>query len=326
MIRFEYAYLLWALVPLLIIIGWYRLMRYKPISYSYALAHWLARMVRGATYARPLITAVRYANICLLALLITKPQLVDQTFTVHGKGVDIMVVLDVSGSMSFVDDPQNPEPRIEIAKKEALRFIEKRPYDQIGLVIFGREALSRIPLTLDKNLLRSSIKDLEIGVVPHNGTVLAKSMAVAASRLKHSTAASKVMILLTDGAPEGDPLDPQTAVALVKQLGIKVYTIGIGGDKAYGLHPIFNQYVPVGSNLNRELLQYIADQTGGHYFEAAHSTQLRTIYDHIDRLEKSDYDSTVLSTYRDFFIPLVWLSIGLLSAELVLSSMVWLVL
>jgi Ca-activated chloride channel homolog len=160
-------------------------------------------------------------------------------------------------------------------------------------------------------------------MVPENGTVLAKGMIIAASRLKTSQAKSKIMILLTDGepSPHDSPIDQ--AIQIARQLGIRVYTIGVGGFQGGYINDPHFGLVQQDSSLNRELLQKIAQKTGGRYFEAKKQHELRLIYDQIDQLEKTDYESTVFRSYYDIFIPFVWLLIVILCIELISSTFIW---
>lgn len=323
MLIFAHPYTFFITIPLLLAAVWYRTYWYKPIRYVYPLAAWL-QYARSNVFLRYLFFAVRAFSLMLLSFLIAQPQLVDVDTTVHGEGVALMMVLDVSGSMQLVDDPRNThaQTRLQLAKAEAIRFIDKRQTDQIGLVLFGQEAMARVPLTLDKKILKEVIDELHIGVIPENGTVLSKGMILAAARLQPAPAVSKVMIVLTDGQPSPHDDAPQTALAIAKKLGIKIYTIGIGGDVGYRMIPGYG-VVAEGAALNKELLQHIARETGGRFFEANRQHELRAIYDQIDSLEKSAYTTTVFSNYRDIFIPFVWLVIGLMALEIFLSTLVW---
>lgn len=326
MVVFAFPLVLFFSLLLFLGVVWYRARFFKPASYLYPLAPFLYRHATMPV-ASAVLYLLRFLTLLLLAVLIARPQLVDVQSTIHGDGVDIVLVLDVSGSMQCVDDPQQGPlvTRLEVAKKEALRFVDKRSSDSLGLVLFGREAVSRVPLTLDKKMLKDVIANVHLGVVPDEGTVLAKSIVVAASRLKNATSKSKVMILLTDGQPSPEDSSYESAIAIARELGIKIYTIGVGGDVGYFQHPQFG-LVPVGSSLNRELLQFIARETGGRFFEARQQEELRAIYDQIDRLEKTDREETIFSNYYDIFIPFVWLAIGLMFAELILSTLVWFIL
>jgi len=322
-LHFAYGYILLILIPIGALLVWYRLRYYKKISFTYPLTRTIAKTHKAHMFHEKFFFLLRLVTLLILSLLIAKPQLVDNSTKVHVDGVDIVLVLDVSGSMLYFDDPQDPQSRIEIAKNEALRFVEKRESDPMGIVLFGKEAVSRCPLTLDKRIIKDIINGVFIGMVPENGTVLAKGLIIAASRLKNSKAKSKIMILLTDGEPSQEDCPADQAIQIARQLGIRVYTIGVGGFHGGFLnHPQLG-LIPGGSNLNRELLQKIAQKTGGRYFEAKKQFELRSIYDQIDQLEKTEYESTIFSSYHDIFIPFIWLLISILFIELVCSTFIW---
>jgi Ca-activated chloride channel family protein len=322
MLIFAYPYTFFFTIPVLVTLLVYRAKFFKPASYTYPLARLFK--TKPLLPAHYILHTLRFLSLVILAFLIGKPQLADTASKIQVEGVDIILALDVSGSMQCIDDIKSgySPTRLEIAKQEALRFVDKRESDPIGLVLFGRDAVSRVPLTLDKKILKDVLSTTHLGIISEDGTVLAKSILVAASRLKSAKAKSKIIILLTDGQPSPEDSSCQQALEVAKKLGIKIYTIGIGGDVGYFNHPHFG-LVPVGSSLHRELLQAIAHETGGRFFEASKQDELRAIYDQIDRLEKTEYDETIFSNYYDIFIPFVWLVIGFVSLEFILSSFVW---
>lgn len=323
-IQFAHPWALYISLPIVVALIWYRVFRYQPMHYSYPLARWLQeKLPTKGLWIQRLLLACRVSTLVILSVLVAKPQLVDIRSQVNVEGVAIALVMDVSGSMQCFDDLQEQTPRLDVAKKEAIRFINKRTDDPIALVIFGAEAVSRVPLTMDKALLRSVIDQLHIGVVSPNGTMLSKAMMLACARLKQATAKSRIMIVLTDGQPTPGDMPPAAAVACAKSLGIKIYTIGIG-DVGYLIHPLMGA-VAVGSELNRQLLQAIAQETGGQFFEARKPQELRHIYDAIDRLERTVIETPIFQNVYDWFIPGVWACIFLVLAEL-LISLVWRVL
>jgi Ca-activated chloride channel family protein len=272
-------------------------------------------------------TMLRCAVLCTLALLAARPQLVDIQSKMPVEGIDIMMVLDASGSMQCFDDLQDQRSRFEVAKTEAVNFIEKRENDQIGLVVFGRDAVSRIPLTLDKKIGTEIIKNLELGsAVNPDGTALGVAMAMAARRLQQSKAKSKVMIVLTDGEPTPEiDIDPKKAIDLAKKFGIKIYTIGIGGEHGGLFHdPLFG-IRSMGFRLNSTLLRSIAQQTGGLYFEAHRPHELHNIYASIDALEKTTIEATIFSTHHELLLPFVCAAAILALLEF-LSRFIWVVL
>lgn len=321
--RFLYPQVWLVLVPLLIGVVWYRWFWFHSVSYQYPLAAVIKKQQSRPFFSfSRLYFWIRLLVLILLSLLVARIQIFDPLSKVHVEGIDIMLVLDVSQSMACCDDPHDPISRIAIAKREAVRFIKKRVNDPIGLVIFGREAASRCPLTLDKHVLQDIVETTDIGVIDSRGTVLSKAILTAANRLRHTKARSNVMVLLTDGEPTDDDSDPRQAIDIAKKLGIKIYTIGIGSDQGgFMRHPQFG-LIAAGSYLNKPLLQAIAHETGGKFFEARNKQELRLIYDQIDRLEKTEHESNIFARYRDYFVPVVWFIILCLSAELFLSTFV----
>jgi Ca-activated chloride channel family protein len=286
-------------IPALCAVLLWHSMRSKSVYYRYPLTGQLghAGVTGGYAYKKILYT-VRVLILCLLALLLLKPQLVDTSSQIKVAGIDIMLVLDISGSMQFQDFEDDKRSRVEIAKDEAIRFIGKRDNDAIGLVVFGRDALSRCPATLDKPILTACVQDLQIGTVNPEGTVLATGLLTAINRLKDSKAKSKVIILLTDGEPSDGDIDPKIPLEIAKKLGIKIYTVGIGSDTPEQfMHPFYG--IVQKPCVNAQLLAHIATQTGGRFFMARSSHDMRDIYTTIDQLEKSNLQAPIFSKYYD---------------------------
>lgn len=322
-LRFANVTVLYWLLPLcaaIIILKWF-----VPVAfYEYPLANLLAHHKKtSAPTHKKIFTIIRLTLLGLLLFLIAKPQLVDSRSNIMVDGIDIMLVLDVSGSMQFQDYADDQRSRLDVAKDEALRFSNKRISDAIGLVIFGKDALSRVPLTLDKKIISSLICSLEIGIIDPDGTVLSTAIITAANRLKNSKATSKIMIVLTDGAPSENDIDPNLAIELAQKLGIKIYCVGIGSDEdQYFMHPQLGFLLPK-PKINRALLTKIAQATGGKFFLARNSKDMRAIYDTIDSLEKTTHETSLFQKYYDIFIPFVWGILLLLFIELVLSTTIW---
>jgi len=328
-LQFQFAYawhIVYAMIVLLLAL-FIRYNWYKPTSYVYPLVSFLKDQKAQASslYTR-FFYWIRLASFILMIILIGKPQFVDSKSKITVEGVDIILALDVSKSMECFDDVHDRRSRWEVAKTEALRFIDKRNNDAIGLVIFGRYAIARCPLTADKQVLKDIISELEIGMPTYDmsqGTMLAQSILTAARRLQKSKAKSKVIVLLTDGMPTQGDLPMQDAVDVAKKLGIKIYTIGIGGDQG-GLvnDPVFG-IQSVGVPLNKKLLKDIAQATGAKFFEAKKPKDLKHIYDTIDSLEKVSYETELFSKYHDYFLPVLWWLITLLLVELCMATFVW---
>lgn len=322
-LRFAHPAVLYFLVPTVLICAWIRARWHKSAVYRYPLTHHLVSQNKTTKHPfKKIFFLIRFVMLALLAFLIAKPQLVDTSSKIKVEGIDIILTIDVSGSMQIQDDKNDDRPRVEIAKDEAIRFINKRTNDALGLVIFGQDAVSRCPLTLDKHILRSIVKDLAVGVIDPQGTVLATGLITAVNRLKNSKAKSKVIILLTDGEPSENDIPPKIAIEAAKKLGIKVYTIGIGSDKEVKvMHPFYGMMVM--PKVNADLLTLIAQETGGKFFMARNAKDMRTIYDTIDSLEKTETEAPIFSNYWDIFIPFVCIVLALVFLELLLSTFVW---
>jgi Ca-activated chloride channel family protein len=321
----HFAYPLFLLLGLIVLLVSLILRRWvtKTPIYVYPLAGTISQEGLYSRHPyRAILSFLRFVTLSLLVLLIGKPQLVDQSSKVIVKGINIMIVLDVSGSMANQDYADDDSSRFEVAQKEAIRFIQARTNDAIGLVLFGRDALSRCPLTLDKKMLVSIAEDAKIGIVNPEGTVLSRGIVTAANRLRNSKAKSNVMIVLTDGEPSPEDIDPSVAIEIAKQLGIKIYTIGIGSDEVQTrLHPLYGLIqLP---KINRELLEHIAKETGGRFFLARNADDMHAVYNTIDSLEKSEYEAPLYNRYYDIFMPFVWVLLGLLVLEILLASTLW---
>lgn len=277
----------------------------------------------ASAYQSKIIFVIRFLILLILSLLIARPQLVDVRSKVNVEGIDIIMALDVSGSMNSFDDINDKRSRFEIAKDEAIRFIKKRENDAIGLVIFGGYAITRCPLTLDKKILNEIINQLEIGELNPNETVLSIAILNSLNRLKNSYAKNKIIILLTDGAPSLTDINPSIAIDVAKKMGIKIYTIGIGNENGGLINHPFLGIVPCGASLNKELLMNISSQTGGKFFQAKNSNDMRKIYEEINSLEKTKYETTVYNRYYELYIPLIILALLLIFIELILTTFVW---
>lgn len=323
--RFAYPLLLYGLVPLVLLALWYRAKRYKASLYCFPLLQQMhdAGITAEGSWRGNFSSIVRFLLLTVLALLIARPQRIDEQSKVLVEGIDIMLVLDVSASMQLFDDPKERKQRITIAKEEAINFLKKRLNDPIGLVIFGREAVSRCPLTLDKTVLESIINDIQLGVINAEGTMLSKALMTALGRLRASQAKSKVIILLTDGEPTPGDLHPDDAIFLAKKYGVKIYTIGIGG-KYGGLleHPLYGLQ-QAGVPLNTRLLEKFATQTGGKAFLVTNQKELQTVYDTIDRLEKTEYETDVYHNYEEIVIPFLWILLVAAFLAMLVETCVW---
>jgi len=270
-------------------------------------------------YFRHSLFALRWLAISLLIVSLARPQTSSSKQNMTIEGIDIVISLDVSGSMLARD--LKPD-RLEASKEVASEFIQNRPNDRIGLVIFSGETFTQVPLTTDHSVLRNMFKDIKSGMI-EDGTAIGDGLATAVSRLRDSKAISKVVILLTDGVNNAGSVDPMTAAEIAKVFGIRVYTIGVG---SYGTAP-YPVQTPFGIQLrdmeveiDEALLQNIADQTDGKYFRATSNQKLEDVYKEIDQLERSKIDVTEFKRKHEEFFPLAILALGLLLLEFLLRQ------
>lgn len=315
-----YIVILLAVILVTIIV---RMLVRKTVVYRYALGQALKQHGSGVSpFYKKIFFLLRLLSLILLAIIISKPQIVDRRSKIPVQGIDIVLVLDVSGSMQFKDYDDDERSRFDVAKAEAIRFIEKRDSDALGLVLFGKDTVSRCPITFDKQLLQNIVNELQLGVIDPADTMLMTGIVTAANRLKHSHSKSKVMIVLTDGEPGEGDMDPSIGIEVAKKLGIKIYTIGIGSEQEQLYrHPFYGVFTK--PKVNKELLTKIATETGGHYFLARNAADMRKVYDTIDALEKIDHEVPMFSLYYDLLVPFVAIIMGIIFFELVISTYVW---
>jgi Ca-activated chloride channel homolog len=295
----------------------------KTVVYRYSLGQALKKNNSATSHIhKKVFYFLRLLTLLLLAIVIAKPQIVDSRSKIPVQGIDIVLVLDVSGSMQFRDYDDDERSRFDVAKAEAIRFIEKRNNDALGLVLFGKDTVSRCPITFDKELLQKVVDELKLGVIDSDGTMLVTGIVTAANRLKHSKSKSKVMIVLTDGEPSEGDMDASVGIDVAKKLRIKIYTVGIGSEQEQVfMHPLYG--VVAKPKVNKELLTKIANETGGHYFLARNAGDMRRIYDTIDALEKIDHEVPMFSLYYDLLVPFVAIMMVTIFFELLFSTYVW---
>lgn len=264
----------------------------------------------------------RIIAIALLIVALARPQSTSSRKDVTIEGIDVVMALDVSGSMLAMD--LKPD-RLEAAKEVASEFIAGRPNDRFGLVIFSGETFTQCPLTTDHDVIRNLFKDIKSGMI-EDGTAIGDGLATSVNRLKDSKAVSKVIILLTDGVNNMGSLDPLSSAEIAKIYGIRIYTIGVGteGTAPYPVQTPFGvqtQYVEV--QIDEDLLQEVAVQTEGRYFRATSNRKLREIYDEIDKLEKSKIDVTEFKKKKEEFFPYALLAFLLITLEILLRNTVF---
>ncbi|WP_196886987.1 vWA domain-containing protein [Aureivirga sp. CE67] len=273
----------------------------------------------------PLLFILRLIAIAFLIVALARPRTVDvSTKRKVNKGIDIVMAMDVSGSMLAKDLKPN---RLEALKKVAINFVSERPNDRIGIVVYAGESYTQTPITSDKGIVKNSIENITWGQID-DGTAIGMGLGSAVNRLKDSKAKSKVIILLTDGVNNAGFVDPKTATELAVNYGIKVYTIGIGTN---GMAPFpyaktangrfMYRNAPV--EIDETLLKYIAKETGGVYFRATNNSKLQAIYDEINKLEKTEIEEFKYYNYDEKYRFLVILAGILIFIEMLLRFTVY---
>jgi Ca-activated chloride channel family protein len=272
---------------------------------------------------KPMLVVLRIAALCFLILALARPRNVAVSKrTKTNKGIDIVMAIDVSASMLARDLKPN---RLEALKKVATDFVNRRPNDRIGIVVYAGESFTQTPITSDKGIVKRTISEIKWGQID-DGTAIGMGLGSAVNRLKESTAKSKVIILLTDGVNNSGFIDPKTAAELAKELNIKVYTIGIGtngmADFPYSKNPITGklQFRKQQVEIDEALLKHIAKETEGKYFRATNNTKLKAIYDEINKLEKTKVDEFKYYNYQELYRNLVLMALGLLVLEYTLKN------
>lgn len=276
--------------------------------------------------AKPLLNVLRLLALSSLIVAMARPRTVDvSNKTKTTRGIDIVMAVDVSGSMLSKDLKPN---RMEALKRVAADFVEERPNDRIGLVVYTSEAYTKTPVTSDRAVVLEAIKSIKYDNVLQDGTGIGMGLSTAINRLKDSKAKSKVIILMTDGVNNAGFIEPETAADIAKQYGIKVYTIGIGtngmAESPYALAPngqILFQMMKV--EIDEPLLKSIAQKTDGKYFRASSNSKLAEIYASINKLETSEIKELRFYDYDEKFRPFVWLAGFLILLELGLRNTVY---
>lgn len=269
-----------------------------------------------------LLPLLRTLGMAALIIALARPQSSSLNETVESEGIDIVISLDISGSMLAEDFKPN---RIEAAKELAADFIDDRPTDRIGLVIFAGESFTQCPVTIDHRVLKEQLNAVKPGLLI-DGTAIGMGLATGVDRLRQTTGKSKVLILLTDGVNNTGLIDPQTALELAKTYGVRVYTVGIGtiGQALYPVQTPFGiekQMAEV--QIDEPLLKQIAAQTGGKYYRATGNESLRKVYAEIDQLEKVKIETSSFRQYKELFFPLALFALICIGLEMLLRYMVF---
>ncbi len=317
----EYFYLL-LVIPLLVVWYWFKNSRNSP-EITYSGLNVFAGMTKSPKiWLMHSLFILRLLAIVLLIIAFARPQSVSTKQNVHIEGIDIVMSIDVSGSMLARDFKPD---RLEAAKEVAGEFIAKRPNDRVGLVIFSGEAFTQVPLTTDHTMIANIFNEVKSGMI-EDGTAIGDGLATAVSRLQNSEAISKVIILITDGVNNSGSVDPVSAAEMAKMFGIRVYTIGIGtkGTAPYPVQTPFGvQLQQMEVQIDEELLETIAGMTGGRYFRADNNKKLREIYKEIDNLEKSKIDVQEFRKKHEGYLPFALWAFTLFVLEILLRYLVF---
>jgi len=325
---FTHPYFL-LLILLLPLLAWLKGKHGRSPAFLYSSV----RLVEGFTRVRRsraggFLAALRWLALALFIVALAQPRLMKSTTEVKASGVDIAVAFDLSGSMLSEDFEVKGERvnRFNMARAVLKKFIDERPNDRIGLVVFASQAYIATPLTLDHEFLHENLDRLEIGSINQNRTAIGDGLGTAVNRLRDLKSKSKIVILMTDGVNNAGKLNPLLAADAAAALGAKVYTVGIGvqgmapmpgtdvfGRKVYQMQPV---------DIDEETLQKIADATGGKYYRADNAERFRQIYDEIDKLEKTEATVSKYTEFKELFPWLVAAGLVLLLIEIILAQTV----
>lgn len=319
-LRFQEPAWLWAALsgPLVLLAGLWReraalsVLRFPGLERLMGLRPgWRVRL-------RHLPLACAALALVLLGVAMARPQRGFSKFDISTRGVDIVVALDVSGSMAAEDF--QPRNRLEVAKEVVAEFMQRRTSDRVGLVVFAGQSLTQAPPTTDTAVLLRQLDAVQLEMLP-DGTAIGSGLATSLTRLRHSKARSRVVVLVTDGSNNAGEIDPATAADLAKAMEVRVYTIAVGRGGRVPMPVkvqdpftgrIGTRTVPMEMEIDEGLLKRIAERTGGEFFQASDSAALRTIFERIDRLEKSEIKQSAYRRYTELFPGFVASAAGLL--------------
>ncbi len=316
-----YLFLLLLLIP---VVGWYIWkLRNARASVQLSSTDSLRRQPKSLrVWLIHVPFALRVMVITLLSLALARPQLSNRWQSESTEGIDIMMALDISGTMLGEDLKPN---RLEAAKTVATDFVLSRPNDQIGLVVFAGESFTQCPLTTDHAVLVNLFQSVKFGMI-EDGTAIGLGLANAVNRMKDSETKSKVVILLTDGSNNRGDIDPMTAAEIAKTFNIRVYAIGVGSYSKEVRVPIYTpygvQYGTMSSEFDESTLRNIAQMTGGEYFRATDNNSLKAIYQQIDQLEKTKIRVREYSKRTEHFAPFLLAALLCLLMEVLIRFFV----
>ena len=318
---------LWGLTTLPLIVLWYAYKRkLQQARLTISSTKGFEGVNSNLARFQPILFVLRISALVLVVLGLARPQIVDvSTRTKTNKGIDIVMAIDVSSSMLAQDLKPS---RLNALKTVASDFIDDRINDRIGLVVYAGESYTKTPITSDKRIVKNALRGIRYDGVINDGTAIGMGLATAVNRLKDSRAKSKVIILLTDGVNNSGFIEPKIASELAVEFEIKTYTIGLGSNGTarapVGVLPNGKfQYGLTKVEIDEELLQSIADNTGGLYFRATDTKKLKDIYDEINKLEKTEIEEFKYYNYEEKYRILILIALGLLFMEWVLKNTIF---
>ncbi|WP_405611679.1 vWA domain-containing protein [Polaribacter sp. Asnod1-A03] len=324
--EFQNIEFLWLLILIPLLAVWHFFMRKKDTAVLSMPSIKGFKTDSITSKLKPLLYLLRLLALAAIIVALARPRNVAVSKkTKSNRGIDIVMAIDVSASMLARDLKPN---RLEALKKVAVDFIDRRPNDRIGIVVYAGESFTQTPITSDKGIVKRTISELKWGQL-EGGTAIGMGLGSAVNRLKESTAKSKVIILLTDGVNNSGNIDPRTATVLAKELGIKTYTIGIGtngmADFPWARDPRTGklQFRKQQVEIDEALLEEIAAETDGKYFRATDNTSLKEIYDEIDKLEKTKIEEFKYYNYQEKYRIFVFLGLFFLVLEFILKNTIF---
>jgi Ca-activated chloride channel family protein len=304
---------------------WFDKNKKKNASIKYSSIQALKQAQGGEIFnLKFLLLLLRLLTITLFIISLARPQLSRASSEVLTEGISIVLNIDTSGSMAAIDLQINNDraTRLDVVKQVVKDFIKKRSYDPIGLVVFGTDAFTQCPLTLDYNILNDFMDNLEIGMAGEQ-TAIGDSIGLAVKRLKDAKAKSKIIILLTDGSNTAGNLDPVKAAEIAGTYGIKIYSIGVGttGNVPFLQNTVFGpQIFHSRAEIDEKALQEIADKSNGKYYRAKNTEELQKIYNDIDKLEKTEVKVKKYLEYQELFLYFLLPGLLLLVLEIILAN------
>jgi Ca-activated chloride channel family protein len=319
-IEFAYPAFFYGLILIPLMVGWY-LWRGRKSTASMKISGFENlddKLGSARIWLRHLPFVFRLLTLSLIILVLARPQSSNRWEQVTTEGIDIVMCMDISGSMRAMDFKPN---RLEASKNVGIEFVNARQDDRFGLVVFAGESFTQCPMTTDRAVVINFMKEIDFGVI-EDGTAIGMGLATAVNRIKDSRARSKVIILLTDGVNNRGDVGPVTAAEIAAGFGIRVYTIGVGteGNAPIPVQDMFGRMVtrnmPV--EIDEEVLQKIAETTDGAYFRATDNNKLREIYQEIDQMEKTRMDVKQFSKKKEEYFPFLLAALLLLLAEILL--------